>query len=531
MNSATNINAPSGDSPVARFHSWGLLAAALAYALLRIALVPAAADQTNAFSHDSAYISIVADQVRAGNGLVNPAHWLVFIQPEKLPEPFHNANPGYLLAAAGVGNALSWSSARSGLLISTLSSTLLLMGVFSLLRQFTKDWRWPALAAILVTLFPANFADSLCIVPDALSTALCVWAIAVAVRKPASTWTLVLAGALLGAAWLVRSSGATFVWPALLWWMFRSYPLGKCLRHAAAALIAFLVVISPWLVYTYRVWGSPLRSDSGYALLQSYSAYHRGITIAQFFRSLDPPPSLGAILRSEPLAFVSYYVHQIPVLAYDFLATASSWSKPFALLLVCVLAIAAIASRRYWRTPELQSSAVLVFSTFAVLNVRAATFEVRYLGPAIVLLVILALMPVRELFVANAPSRERILGAAALLFTILACLQDVSLFRRFTATSEENFELRRDFNAVTQEFAGPILADTPYFFTYFTGRSALTPPLASQQELVGYMNRYGARYLALPTARVSGFYDVDILAPAIRSIKQVGTLTVFERLP
>ena len=516
--------------PVVRFNNRIFAAAALGYALLRILLVPAAADQTNAFAHDSAYISIVADQVRAGNGLVNPAHWLVFIRPEKLPQPFHNANPGYPLAAAAVGSALAWNSARAALLISALSNVLLLTGVFFLLRQFTQDWRWPALVAILVALFPANFADSLCIVPDALSTALCIWAIAVAVQKPPSTWIMVLAGALVGSAWLVRSNGASLVWPALLWWMFRTYPLGKSFRYAAIALVSFVVVISPWLVYTYRIWGSPLRSDAPYALLQSYHAYHRGITIAQFFRSLDPPPSLGAILRSEPLEFITYYVRQIPVLAYNFLATASGWSKPFALLIVCVLGIAVIASRRYWRTPELQASAILVFLTFAVLNVRAATFEVRYLGPAIVVLVILALLPVQRLFVPNPLPRERIIGVAAVFFTVLTCLQDVSLFRRFTGMSEETLLLRRDATAVTQQFAGPILADTPYFFTYYTGRPALTPPLANQQELAGYMNHYGARYLAIPTAKLSEFYNIDGLAPAIRPIKEIGTLTVLEKL-
>ncbi len=506
--------------------SLGLLAATLAYMLLRIFAIPTAAAQSNSFTHDSAYISIVADQVRTGNGLVNPAHWLVFLNPSKLPQPLHNANPGYILTIATVGTLIHWDSPRTGLLISALSSVLLLTGIFFLLRQYQADWRWAALTAALVALFPANFADSLGIIPDALCTALCVWAIAFAVRKPAVVWNMCLAGVLLGLAWLCRSS-AILVWPALLWWIFRGIPW----RNAAFAMASFLITISPWLIHTNRVWGSPLRSDASIYLFQSYHTLHRHITMEQFYRSLEPPPSPGSIIKSDPVDFAKYYVRQIPRMLYLMLATATGWNKFYTPPFIGTALIAAFAARRYWRTPECQAALILIFLTFAVLNIRADSFELRYLGPALIAVIIMGLLPARRLF-DDATKGSSALAYAAVVCVALTCLLDVGTFRKLTAPSTDNRQLLADSTIVTREFAGPIVAENPYFFTYFSGRSAIAPPVANQQQLSAYMDRFGARYLALPTTRIAELYPSNSLAePGFHAVKQVGTLTVLEKTP
>jgi len=70
-----------------------LISCHILYAILRAVWVPSDGAVAGGFSHDSAYLSIVAEQVRLGHGLVNPAHWLLVLHPSAIPMPYHNANP------------------------------------------------------------------------------------------------------------------------------------------------------------------------------------------------------------------------------------------------------------------------------------------------------------------------------------------------------------------------------------------------------------------------------------------------------
>jgi 4-amino-4-deoxy-L-arabinose transferase-like glycosyltransferase len=494
----------------------------LAYAIFRMAVIPSDAAAVGGFKHDGAYIGIVADQVRAGHGLVNPAHFFLFLNPEKLPMPYHNANPGYPLAVAGVASLLHSDAIRAGLIISALASLLLMSGIFFLVHNYIGDWRIPLAIAFLIALFPANWADSLNVVPDALCTALGIWALAVVTRKQQSWWSALLVGALLGGSWLCRSS-ALLLWPAVLWFLIRRYSPRQAARLIVLVGLAFVAVIMPWLIHTYKVWGSPFRSDASYSMLQSYYALRFGNDVSRFWRSLDTPPTFGAILKTEPLAFIRYYFRQIPVLAYMLLAELTDWHKVY-LLPLLGLSISALASvRTLWRTPEFQAAAILIFLELAILNVRASSLELRYLGPALIVFLLLALVPLKS-------------GPRWLAFTVIACfawmsIYDIALFRALARPNNENIQTREDYLAVAHEFPGPVIVATPYFFTYYSGRSALSPPYANKADLLGFMDKYSVRYLALPTAQLSYYYDMNSLAPAIQPVKQVGSLSVFERLP
>src|ERR1035438_3035378 len=155
--------------------------ALLLYSVLRVALIPADAAVSGGMTHDGAYLAIVADQVRTGHGFVNPAHWLLLLNPEKLPMPYHNANPGYPAAMAVLATLTGMNVVRAGFVISALSNALLALAVFALALHFTVRWQPAALAAAVTAAFPAMWMDSLHSVPDALCTALSMAAIAIAV--------------------------------------------------------------------------------------------------------------------------------------------------------------------------------------------------------------------------------------------------------------------------------------------------------------------------------------------------------------
>jgi 4-amino-4-deoxy-L-arabinose transferase-like glycosyltransferase len=498
--------------------------------VIRIIAIPSPGFAAGGFTHDSAYIATVADQVRAGHGLVNLALWLVFLQPEKLPMPYHNANPGYPLLVSGVAELLNCDTIRAGLLVSALSNVLLLAGVFFLVNNYSRDWRMPVAASVIVALFPSNFADSLAVLPDGLCTALGVWSLVFATQKKQSWWSPRLAGVLLGAAWLTRSSAA-LIWLALFWWAFRKFPLGQSVRFIGLAFAAFLIVISPWLLHTYRVWGSPLRSDANLMILQDYYARSFGGDINAYWRSLSPPPSAGTILKTQLPEFTRFYLHQILRLPYSIVARLTDWRKIYLLPLAGLMIAGLVAARRFWRTFEFQAGLVLVVATLAVLNVRANTFELRYLGPALIVALLLPMVTLNDIFAPASKPYERAIAFMAILCFAGMSLMDVALYRDMTKSSEENIRVRQEVLDVAQYFPGTIIIANPYYFSYYTGRTALSPPVADKNDLLRYMDKYSVRYMALPTANLSYYYPVDSLEPAIQPVRQVGSLTIFERKP
>ena len=533
------LNAGEGPTSQPDHSSWAwiwLVAALAAYCVLRLALLPADGAVCGGMSHDGAYLSIVADQVRTGHGFVNPAHWLLLLNPEKLPMPYHNANPGYPASMSVLGALPGMDVVRAGFAISALSNALLALAVFALVRHYAR-WQAAALVAVAVATSPAMWRDSLNLVPDALCTALSVAAIALAVRRRG--WAgAALAGIVLGLAWEMRSSASLALLP-LAWWLFRTRPRKEAAQSILLFLAGFLVAISPWLIHTQRVWGSPFRSDAGIYLLQSYLARPLGGNVDFFWRSLDTPPGLGEILRREPVQFVAAYVKGLPYFAYILLAEIAGWNKLLAACYVFLTGFAGWTFRRRLGSPELQAGGLLALLTLAVLAVRAHGFELRYLGPALVLWVIFMVAALWQRL-SSARAREWTRPALALagvgvLSALLIAWQDLSGFRLRAGRSPELAAMRDDYRQVAAQLPpdARVLVSFPYLYTLYTGRTSLSPPYAPKPKVIAFLSKYSARYMALPTEQLNYYYPdaVRQLAPEIRELKTVGPLTLFEVQP
>jgi 4-amino-4-deoxy-L-arabinose transferase-like glycosyltransferase len=293
--------------------TWVIAACLIVYVVLRIALIPSAADVTKSFSHDSAYIAIVARNLLAGRGLVNDASWLVFLDPPALPMPFHNANPLYILATAGIAAVTGGNVVRAGLIVSAVSSALLVLAVMWLVSYFTTR-RVALIVAVMAASFPPIYQLSLSMLPDALCLALSVAFMAAFVRVE-TRWTWIAAGALFGLAWLTRSSStlmlpAAFVYGALSWGWRRT------LIRCAGVGVATLVVVSPWLWHSYLVWGKPLHSDASYYLIQDVVALKLGgapdDALLRYWHSTTVPPSTGAVLKADPVWFIKWVLVGLP---------------------------------------------------------------------------------------------------------------------------------------------------------------------------------------------------------------------------
>lgn len=509
---------------------WGL------YAIVRVLLLPADGAVVNGFSHDSGYISIVAERVRDGAGFTNPAHWLLFLNPPSLPMPFHNANPGYPALMAALSAALGVDVTYAGLLISALSSVLLGVAVFALVQRLSSDDRFAALCSVAVVFFPPLWRTSFGVLPDAMSTALCFGAIAVAVRvKTARGWAAV--GLLFGLAWLGRSS-STLIVPGLLWWMLRTRTWRQFTTATLAFALGAVLVASPWLVHTYQTWGSPLRSDAGYYLLQDYLARSFDGDLSKFWRSLTPPPSLSQILASDAKGFALYTISGAPAMAFLLSAGLSEWNRLAGMLLFGLLALATVYSFRRWRSPELQAGVLMIAATVASLLIRGRSFEMRYFSIATVLLVLWMLLPLREYFSANGETPRRKLrlaiAAGCVLYAVaFLAAQDYRVFHEETRVSPKTAAYKDIAQQVANEFRNEpaIITELPYFYTHYTKRSAISPPNVGKPELLNFMSRYSARLLLLPTEELNYYYpgSAAALAPEIQPVKQIGAYTLLAR--
>jgi Glycosyltransferase family 87 len=506
-----------------------VLAVWLIYLAIRVMLVPADATVAGGIEHDAAYLSIVAGEVRDGHGFVNPAHWLLFLWPKSLPMPYHNANPGFPTLMALVSMLFGVETARAALLISAVSSGLLALSVFALVSRYTRDWRVGTFLAVFVILFPPVLTDSLSALPDALCVALGVGSLALVVRSEES-WTPAAAGLVLGLAWLVRSSTTLMLLP-MVWFLFRTRR--DRLKSVLFFGIAFGIAISPWLIYTWHVWGSPFRSDAYFYLFQDYHAQSNGGDLDRFWRSLDPPPALGEVLRRDAGGFAKFYFRNIPYLIYIALAYFSGWSKIAAAVYLAVAGYAAYYSRRFWKTLEFQAGALLLLLTLAMLNIRAHSYEARYLGAALVLLLLWLALPFTD-WLARRPKGtfEWTALAVGLACAAVVILQDATVFGKYGRTSEHMATIRNEDRQLQKEVTGeePVLIPGPYFYTLFTGHSGINPPYSDKPRLLEFMNKYSTRFLAVPTARLTYYYpQYQAFGPELRPVREVGSLTVFER--
>jgi len=492
-----------------RLTTWSVAICLIVYALLRIALIPSAADVTKSFSHDSAYIAIVARNLLAGRGLVNDASWLVFLDPPALPMPFHNANPLYILATAGIAAMSGGDVVRGGLIVSAVSSALLVVAVMWLVSYFTT--RRVALAvAVMASLFPPIYQLSLSMLPDALCLTLSVAFMAAFVRiESRGAW--IAAGALFGLAWLTRSS-STLMLPAAFVYGLLAWGWRRTIIRCAGVGVAALIVVSPWLWHSYVVWGKPLHSDASYYLIQDIVALKLGGSpddgLLRYWHSTTVPPSTGAILKADPVWFITWVLLGLPKVLKAMGTEWASSSRAAVIALGVLMAATIPLLPRLWRRAEWIACALFVATTLGIFAIRPLSVEVRYLALVSVLAaIVLALLVVRA--VADVRRGERglamVIAAVGVVFWLaLVPASDVArmqMMRTPNPVRVQQQALNRQVRDLVR--SGPVVVETPYFYSYDTQAQALSIPQSDDPYLVAYMNRFGARNVLLSDAEMA----------------------------
>ena len=143
--------------------------------------------------------------------------------------------------------------------------------------------------AFLVVVFPPVLVDSFRYLSDALCAALLVAFFAV-VTRASSALGWIFAGVVLGLAWLTRGA-VIAIGPAIAVYLFMRFRPREAIAHGVMLGVGVLVVASPWLFHTKAVWGSYLRSDASYSIVQDFATEKYG-SVVKYRHATEPPPTL-----------------------------------------------------------------------------------------------------------------------------------------------------------------------------------------------------------------------------------------------
>jgi hypothetical protein len=221
---------------------------------------------------------------------------------------------------------------------------------------------WPALLAMTITLSAETFTRyAVTAMTDIPFLCIAVGAMLVITAERPGWRSAILAGALCGAACLVRYNGLFLLAPGLLAMLWRDSAWARRATRAALFLGSFLLVVAPWLALNYVQHGSPV-----------YSTSHQDIA-RELAPQGDPqdPETLTEALRTDPVGVAGRYARRV-VLTLGLSLDASPSLFPAGLLAVAGIAWALIRDRR--RPVFLVLTGALAF----LLLMSLTHWEVRY---------------------------------------------------------------------------------------------------------------------------------------------------------
>lgn len=506
---ASDAGRPIGASPWWRtLPAFGALAAILAWSEPTSSLV-------QGYSHDSAYIDRLAQNLVAGNGLVNDALWPVFLKPVSLPMPFHNQNPLYPLSIALVSAGTGVSTTVVGFLVSALAAAALVWGIARLaveLSGLRELQGWILGAACL--LFPPVWASVFAFVPDMLAASFLLWCFVWVTRS--GGLSPVWAGALFGLSWLTRST-ATLAAPAIAAYLVVRWGPWTALRRGAILAGCAVVVVSPWLLYSAEVWGDPFRSDAPFTVVSDYHAVKSyGGDPERYWHAVSFPASFGQVLRSEPIQWAKYWVrglaNVLKQLLKAFAGGGVSRTSGAAVLAVLIAATAstALALRGRWFRSQSDRAALVALGVYGATQVLVfamlgRAFEIRYvcLFAALTGMCLggawLRCLDQARHGTSGGKALAWVVVAAGLVLSLFLAREDVLVFARVRALDPERasyFAIVRRVADLNPSEAPVVVGQHPYFYSLATTGRSLSIPL-DDEGLAAYMARYHARFVIL----------------------------------
>jgi 4-amino-4-deoxy-L-arabinose transferase-like glycosyltransferase len=495
----------------------------LAYVLVRVVTIPQAPLTAGGFCHDCAYLEDVAQNLRAGKGYVEDGLWLVYLQPDRLPMPYHNGGPLFPTVVAGVMAMFGVSGLKAGFLVAALASPGLIAAFFFLVSRFVPNVAAAFTISFLCALIPSIWEMSWMSLTDELWLALMIACLGALVRI--ESWSMaVWAGAFFGLAWLTRIA-ALSVLPGIGLWLLLTLGWRKGLRRGIVIGFVAAVVISPWLIHTARVWGDPLRSDTPTITnshvrswdLPDREVYLKGgggeaslvwphREVYRVWHMPDPPAAASEVFRRDPVRYLEHWAKGVPATVRELIRSTADSNYLAAALLALLALVAARWQRLSPSNPYLLSAVLytVVFVLFVAVGGAAGT-EGRYFILVHALLALWLAISVHGMTSAWRKERRGVplmsaLCLAALYIAVGLVPSDLRMMRVLRATDPYLLRYTQAARLTDERIAHGepvIVGNHPYIYAVATGAQALAIPEADDNYLKSFMEKYRARTILL----------------------------------
>ena len=245
---------------------------------------------------DAYYYTSNGQRLADGNGFTELVIWQYLDDPAGLPTPSHSYWMPLTSILAAAGYSLGDGFGAAQLPFWLLAGLLPLLAYWISLQFFSE--RWQVWTAVLLTISGGFYTRFLnqpsTFVPFAWAGGLCLLFLAFTQQRPAKKWWF-LAGLTAGLAHLTRADGALLMVAAGFVWLkeIRDWRLDIEKRSLISnfqspilLLIGYLLVMTPWFIRNWRIWGRPLPiSGTQTIFLTTYDdlfAYGRSFNLAHF---------------------------------------------------------------------------------------------------------------------------------------------------------------------------------------------------------------------------------------------------------
>ena len=457
---------------------------------------------------DPAYYWLVAQQLATGHGFTVPVLWSFLEVGSRIPDPavLPVASNGHWMPltslVAGGGMVLFGATWHAGQVPMVILSTLLVPLTYLIGWELWSS-RTVALVGALLAIVPGpllvmyptidNFAVF------GTCGALALYSSVHAVRSARPGPWIMLAGALAGLATLARIDGALLVLaPATAWALTADesrFLAPRRLAWGAASAVAFLAVMTPWLLRDLAVFGSPLPSTGGHTLW--ISSYNEQFSIGHAVNAASYVASgLGNILGSKAFSLLELVARLAVLLGGTFIVffVSGSWTG--------------------WRRPELRPFLVYFWVMFAVMGLvftfhapKGAFYHSSTAWLPFALPMSVAAIPVFGRWAARwwsflgRPATHRFLAAAGLAGAILlAVIGSAGLYGSWHQAKVQD-EAAASFFVDNGHATDVVMSSDPASLFYFSGNPGVAPSFDPYPVIEQIIRAYGVRwiYVQLPS--------------------------------
>ena len=271
----------------------------------------------------------------------------------KAPQNTYNP-PGYPILLTLV-SMLSGDHFTSGKWMSLFAGGLTGVLAFVLVRRlFGRD---PALLTVPLILSSAVFTRyAITAMSDVPFVCVCVLAMIAITGDGPPLRRAILSGGLCGIACLIRYNGVFLLLPGLAAATWGRRSSSERVRSAAAFLVSFFLIVSPWLWANYHLYGSPF-----------FATNHEDV--ARLMRVSGPFGSIAEVVLQHPILFARTYASNLarnvantlgaslallpvgPLAAAGIvLSLARDRRKPVLLVLLAALSFLLLMALTHWET-------------------------------------------------------------------------------------------------------------------------------------------------------------------------------------